>query len=137
MKPRTRPLENTQEVEHFQNYTDYSKTLRSGLVAYGIGGPVLFLTNQSLSDRVSVAPNKRLIIGLFLAGVALQVVLSFLNKWCAWNMYAGENQIAYRLKKRYKVWRIINDWSGLDFCIDAASIIAFICSTWLVLTIFL
>src|SRR5690606_31515166 len=104
---------------------------------YGIGGPVLFLTNQGLSEKVAAAPNKRLIVSLFLAGVALQIALSFINKWCAWNLYAGENDIAYRLKKRYNIWRAVNDWSWLDFAIDAASIIAFVWSTWLVLFIFL
>lgn len=43
----------------FQNYADYSKTLRAWLVAYGIGGPVLFRGQKgsgSFSKRQAVSP---------------------------------------------------------------------------------
>ena len=36
---------------HFENYAEYAKTLRSWLVAYGIGGPVLFLTNKDAPEK--------------------------------------------------------------------------------------
>jgi hypothetical protein len=124
------------EVQHFQNYAEYSKTLRAWLVAYGIGGPILFFTNKDITQAISQAPGKRLIVALFMAGVTCQVLLAFVNKWCAWHIYAGENDRNYRDKRAYKVWAWINDHSSIDFVIDATSLCAFAYSTWLTLRIF-
>lgn len=46
MRPEPDDFDAHQKLEHFNNYADYSRTLRAWLVAYGIGGPVLFVTNK-------------------------------------------------------------------------------------------
>jgi hypothetical protein len=130
------PAPTSEELQNFQNYAEYSKTLRAWLVAYGIGGPVLFFTNQDLTQAIANSPNKRLILALFLIGVSSQVLLAFLNKWCAWHIYAGENDRKYRDKLIYRVWAWINDQSVIDFAIDAISLVAFAYSTWLTLKVF-
>jgi hypothetical protein len=124
------------ELQHFQNYAEYSKTLRAWLVAYGIGGPVLLFTNDALAQAISNAPEKRLIVALFLIGVTSQVLLAFINKWCAWHLYAGEHDRGYRDRRTYKIWAWVADHSIIDFVIDATSLSAFAYSTWLTLRIF-
>lgn len=124
------------ELHHYQNYAEYSKTLRAWLVAYGIGGPVLFFTNKDLAQSISQSPDKRLIITLFMIGVTSQVLLAFINKWCAWHIYAGENDHGHRDRRTYKIWAWINKQSIIDFVIDATSLSAFAYSSWLTLQIF-
>ena len=41
------------EIEElYKAYEEHAKTLRTWLVAYGIGAPVVFLTNEQLSKRL-------------------------------------------------------------------------------------
>ncbi|MGN6456401.1 MAG: hypothetical protein ACTHLV_09380 [Achromobacter mucicolens] len=124
-------------LEYYNNYAEYSKTLRAWLVAYGIGGPILFLTNSGVAETLSKSQDKAKVICLFLLGVSLQVLLAFINKWCAWHMYAGENDSSYTGLLRYRFWLGINSLSILDFFLDAVSIAVFVWATWLVLMAFI
>lgn len=122
---------------HFQNYSDYARSLRTWLVAYGIGGPVLFLTNNILAERVASSGCAKTIIFLFLLGVGLQVLLSLINKWCAWHQYAAVADPKHEDKTSYKFWNFINNQSWLDLGFDIISVAAFITATGLVFNIFL
>jgi hypothetical protein len=124
------------EIAFFASYTEYSKTLRAWLVAYGIGGPVLFLTNDGLSAALKLSAYRDWIVDLFLIGVALQVVLAFINKWCAWHMYVGEYASSFQGQTSYKVWSWLNEKSWLDLVFDGGSIIAFSISTILAVRVF-
>jgi hypothetical protein len=118
---------------HFDNYAEYSKTLRSWLVAYGIGAPVLFLTGKDVPDKIAKSPQLQLIIVLFVGGVALQTVLAFVNKWAAWHMYKGDLDVFYRKKRAYKFWSWVNDQNWIDISIDLISIGSFSIATDIVL----
>ncbi|HTV84813.1 MAG TPA: hypothetical protein VME63_05380 [Dyella sp.] len=122
---------------HFDNYSEYSKTLRSWLVAYGIGGPVLFLTGHDAPDKISHSPLLELIISLFVSGVAFQILLAFINKWAAWHMYKGELDRSYKDTSSYGVWSWINEQNWIDFLIDLGALLAFSVATYIVLHILL
>jgi len=130
------PGTSSAEVAFFANYSEYAKTLRAWLVAYGIGGPVLFLTNDDLSVALKHSAYREWIVNLFLIGVALQVVLAFINKWCAWHMYVGEYDSLFQDQKSYKIWSWLNERSWIDLVIDGASLIAFSVSTLLAVHVF-
>jgi|SRR5579859_2315950 len=137
MRPRRVEDDRQQKKSHFDNYSDYSRTLRAWLVAYGIGGPVLFVSNKELAAKVGTSAHAEEIIIAFLLGVALQIALALINKWSAWHMYAGAGDPDYQRSWRYHFWGFINDQSWVDFWIDVLSIAAFIWATALVLRIFL
>ena len=130
---------------HFANYAEYSKTLRSWLVAYGIGAPVLLLLSKDAPAKVAQSEHIKLIVTLFLFGVALQIALALLNKWAAWNMYKGaySEHLARRsdpacdnhhLSGSYKFWGFINRQSWVDMLVDVGALLAFSAASWLVLT---
>ena len=54
----------------YKVYEEYSKALRTWFVAFGIGGPVLFLTQQDVSNKIVESGNARTIVLLFLIGVS-------------------------------------------------------------------
>lgn len=132
----TAPNASRAEVAFFASYTEYSKTLRAWLVAYGIGGPVLFLTNEDLSAALKLSVYRDCIVDLFLVGVALQVALAFINKWCAWHMYVGEYESSFQAQTSYKIWSWLNERSWIDLVFDGGSLIAFAVSTVLALSVF-
>lgn len=121
----------TEAGEFYKAYEDYSKTLRTWLVAYGIGGPVLMLTNDRVSVVILQSGHGRSIAALFLAGVVIQVVLTAVNKaamWICYYSYDGDADgtdpwwcnIAHWISKQF--------W--LDLLADVASFGAFALATW-------
>ena len=137
MQPHLEDFDANQKDGHWDNYADYSRTLRAWLVAYGIGAPVLFLTNEKISAQVASSGHAREIIFAFLFGVALQIVLALINKWGAWHMYVGAGDHVYQKRFRYWFWGFVNQQSWLDFVLDLSSIAAFVWATWRVLNVFL
>ena len=82
----------TEREEYFKAYEEYSKVLRTWFVAYGIGGPVLLLTNQTLAKAIKASGQGKSLAALFLAGVALQVVLAALNKFSMWGSTSANSR---------------------------------------------
>jgi len=130
---------------HFANYAEYSKTFRSWMVGYGIGGPVLLLTSKDAPQAIATSPHLRQIVTLFVLGVALQILLALINKWAAWQMYRGayakyqhsRHDPEYDRHDRsitYKGWCWINKQSWIDFLVDVGALASFSIATWLVLT---
>lgn len=131
----------------FSVYLDYGRVLRAWLVAYGAGGPVLFLTQEKVAERIAASGQARTIVYLFLAGVLLQVLISLLNKWVNWYLYAyadlsGPKRPERRAgKQRHPSWLYIlagriSRQFWLDILADGGAVVAFGWATLKVLFIF-
>lgn len=121
---------------YFANYADYSRTMRAWLVAYGIGGPVLFLTNDKVSAKLGQSGHAHLVVSLFLLGVGVQVFGAFVNKWAAWHQYRGNEEPDFCTRRSYRAWSWVNDQTWLDVCIDVGTMVVFGWGTWLLLGLF-
>ncbi len=71
-------------TDYYKAYEEHSKVLRTWLVAYGIGAPVLFLTNETLAAKLAGSAVAGRVAALFLVGVAAQVLLAAFNKTVMW-----------------------------------------------------
>lgn len=137
MSDSTPSTDNEDRKVFFQNYADYSKAVRAWLVAYGIGGPVLFVTNDKLTERVAKSGYGAEIIAMFLVGVGLQIVSAMINKWAAWHVYRGIGDAAYQTSMSYKFWNWVNDQTWIDIWADLLALGALAYATWRVLNVFL
>lgn len=72
---------------HYKVYEEHMKTLRAWFVAYGVGGPVLFITQQDFAATLVDSGWSQLIGVLFLVGVLLQALVALFNKWVNWGLY--------------------------------------------------
>ena len=97
---------------------------------------MLFVTNDKVAAKVAASGYAKEIILLFLVGVGLQVVLSFVNKWAAWHLYRGAGDGEYQQSVPYRVWLWINNQAWLDLAVDFASLVALGLATWRVLSVF-
>lgn len=133
----TNPLLNptSEESEYFTVYEEHSKVLRTWLVAYGIGAPALFLTNERIAGLISAAGVGRRMAGLFLLGVALQVLLAALNKTVMWACYYAEGSPNDQEKRRFRLAYWISEQFWIDFLVDIVSLIGFGYATWLAFNI--
>ena len=120
----------------YKAYEEYAKLLRTWFVAYGVGGPVLFLTQSHIADRIAKSGQARAVIYLFLGGVAAQVVLAMLNKWVMWSIYAYSGSTTDRAKVRFRLADWISEQAWLDIVCDVATLALFGIATAKVLLMF-
>ncbi len=116
--------------ELFKVYEEYSKTLRTWLVAYGIGAPVLFLTNERLSKALFGSGQTRFIASWFLTGVILQVFLAVLNKNLMWACYYREEKPELKSSYLFNCADRLSRQYWLDLLVDSATMIVFAVATW-------
>jgi len=99
---------------YFESYAEYNRILRSWFVAYGVGGLALFLVEEKLRDALVRTGEARLVIGLFLSGVAMQILIAGLNKYANWYCYYGEDEPGYQKTRAYRFW----SWIARQFIFD-------------------
>lgn len=110
---------------YFESYAEYNRILRSWFVAYGVGGLALFLVEEKLREALVRTGEARLVIGLFLGGVLLQIVIAGLNKYANWYCYYGEDDPPYQKTRAYRFWSWIARQFILDVIIDLATAVCF------------
>jgi hypothetical protein len=119
------------EQGFYAAYEEHTKTLRTWLVAYGIGGPVLFITHDTLMSAIKKSGEGTSLGVLFLAGVAIQVVLAAINKTIMWRLYKAELD-EEEVDKAGVILRIC-DWLSdkylVDFIADLATVALFAFAT--------
>ena len=105
----------------FDDYDEFAKVLRTWFVAYGIGGPVLLLTNETVRLKLAASGHARCIASAFLIGVGLQVLLALFNKTALWLCYRAEREPRLRQKIVYRAaeWFVYEFW--IDFLADLSS----------------
>ena len=120
----------------FKIYDAHTKILRAWLVAYGVGGPVLILTHEKIAKKVTDSGFGREIALLFIIGVGLQVLLSLVNKWVNWGLYAYSETEQHVKGKRYKACSWTSEQVWFDILLDIGTIGAFGMATWKLMSLF-
>lgn len=123
--PPDEPEPEPEPENHWANYLEYNKTLRTWFVSFGIGGPVLFLVNPAILEALKKSEVGPWVVGLFLAGCGLQIFVALLNKIISWNLYGGESDEPYRETFRYKACEFFNSF-WIDAFFDVLSLAAFV-----------
>jgi hypothetical protein len=124
------PAEVDGSAEYFGVYQHYSNLLRSWLLAYGIGAPVLFLTNEALWQKVVTSRAGSSIAWPFIVGVSLQVLLAAANKAVAWVLYFGELRPDFTSMRRYRCAAWVGEQFWVDLLIDVGSMVFLALGTW-------
>ena len=125
----------TESDEYYKVYEEHSKTLRTWLVAYGAGAPVLVVSNDSLWKALAGGGKIGAFASFFLIGVVAQVLLTITNKHAMWALYYGEIEPTYQQKPDYKFacWVSLQYW--IDIVVDAVTVILFGIGTWVLLSV--
>jgi hypothetical protein len=122
--------------DYYASYSSYLTVLRAWFVAYGIGGPVLFLTQERISKAIAGSGYARAVVYLFISGVALQILIALINKWANWFMFG----LSDSTRRRRHVFCAFVHWLTRQFWIDVVcdigSVVCFGWATVKVLLIF-
>jgi hypothetical protein len=126
------PKENQSDgAGHFEVYGQHSAVLRTWLVAYGIGAPALFLSQDKIWQALAKSGLLPTIGLCFLFGVSLQVLLATVNKSIMWACYYGEAETSYRSTRRYRVACWLSERYSIDISCDMGAIMSFALATYL------
>lgn len=122
--------------EYIDSYKSFALTLRAWLVAYGIGAPVLFASQDAFSELLKNKSAVQPIIYAFLAGVSIQIVAAFLYKASMWYIMSGALDETFKSTYRYKFSDWVSEQLWLELLFDIASIILFAWATTKVLILY-
>ena len=129
-------LTQTDRDGHYNTYFSYATILRAWFVAYGIGGPVLFLTQSEIAAAISQSGWATFVIVLFLLGVSFQIVVAIVNKWVNWHLYFDPDP-ATSTRPKLRAWAYaMSNKFWFDVVCDVGSVVAFGLATLTVLLIF-
>ena len=111
-----------EESGFYEPYAYFARNLRTWFVAYGIGGPVVFLTNESASRAVFSLDIARPIAWLFLGGVALQIVTTMLYKTAMWYQYMSEIEANRKRSWQYMASEWLTDRYWPEAVLDLSTV---------------
>ena len=136
MCEKLKELKKFSEHGFYEPYVAFSRVLRTWLVAYGIGAPVLFASQDAftpiLKDPKTAAP----IIGLFLFGAIVQILAAVIYKYSMGYIYFGELKEVFQKTIRYKVSEWFSEAMWLEMTFDILSIGSFSWATIKVLSLY-
>lgn len=118
--------------EFYDAYVHHSNQLRVWFVAYGIGGPVLIVTNVELWRTLAPTWPGKIAVVLFLLGVVSQILLTMTNKTLMWIIYFGKSHPKVQNRWWYKFSDRLSEVFWLDLVVDFLSIVFMITATVLV-----
>jgi hypothetical protein len=110
---------------YFECYADFSKTLRTWFIAYGVGAPVLLLSCDHIWTELESASGAHVIGWCFLIGAAVQVAEALLYKSAMWCLYRGEELPEVKKSRRYEVSFYVSEAWWLDVIPDVTSLALF------------
>lgn len=110
---------------YYSTYAEYNRALRAWFVAFGVGGPVVFLVNQDLGTKLSELDALMPVAILFLVGAAAQILVALINKISMWCHYYGEANRKFKGTCRYRAARWVGKQFWVDIILDIVSIVAF------------
>jgi hypothetical protein len=124
------------ETGFYEAYKAFTTSLRTWFVAFGIGGPVLFITNDD-ARKVLVDSGEAMTIGLlFLVGVGLQIIEALLYKNAMWHLYVGEVYPTRRSGPLYEFSDWVSECYPLGLMFDIATLGVFGSATVKVILVF-
>lgn len=122
--------------EAIRAYAEYNRILRTWFVAFGIGGPALFLVNDKIAEKLVTLGHLRWVVALFLIGATAQVLGALLNKIANWYVYVCtiDPEMKGSRRQRFADWLMDQFW--IDITIDVITIVSFGVAAWLLMTVF-
>jgi len=126
----SKPQAGDESADYYKVYEEYAKNLRTWFVAYGVGAPVLFVSNKDIAEKLASSHAAPSIAAFFLFGVALQIALALVNKNAMWGCYWTEKYPAEASKKRFRFAHWVSGQYWIDVALDLLTVLFFGVATW-------
>jgi hypothetical protein len=125
-----------QEGGFYEAYSGFARSLRTWFIAYGIGAPVLFLTNKDAWQKIAASGYGQDIAYLFLGGVAVQILAAIIYKTAMWYLYVSELDHHQASNWRYQLSDWVAESYWLEMLFDFTTLVFFGIATFRALQLF-
>ncbi len=122
----------TEDSSYYEPYAHFSRTLRAWLVAYGVGVPVLLVSQEFIAKAIIKAGTGGLITWLFLTGVAIQVLAALLYKYSMAYLYVSEGNSELNGSWRVQSAEWLSKTVWVEALFDVTTIVLMVWGTFLV-----
>jgi len=122
--------------ENHMSYQEYNKALRTWFVAFGIGGPVLLLTRESMLSKLSSEMMLKPVAFLFIFGAAVQIFIAFINKIECWYCYYADVNQDYSKTKIGKFMLWLDNQFWIDILCDIMTIVSYLIAIILIFHVY-
>ena len=113
----------------YEPYSAFARIVRTWLVAYGVGAPVIFLSNQHIFTRLQSSDSVAEVALFFGIGVGFQLIPAILFKTAMWYLYFGELHPRLQDRWRYHASYWLSEKYWLEAASDLASIVLYVWAT--------
>ncbi len=123
--------------DYYNPYRDYAWRFRIWLVAFGVSAPIALLSNSAAYSTIKSSCAATAAIWMMFAGVLIQILLTWLYKWCMWILYMCE---IGQIKIDDCRFRIAHDLSTsflTEFILDLLTVLLFIAASAILLLVLL
>ena len=110
-----------EESDFYAPYAEFAKTLRTWLIAYGIGVPALLVSTDKCWEKIVATGQIRSLGMIFLSAVAIQVAVALLYKSLMWQLYIAEIHPEREQTRLYRFAQYVSDLFWPEFLLDVIS----------------
>ena len=125
------------ETGFYAAYSEFARNLRIWFLAYGIGATAIFVTNEGAGRKLLASGAAETVIYLFLAGVAVQILVALLYKSAMWFLYMAEIDAENKDSWTYTASVFVSDDYWLELGCDLATIVCFGAATYHLIKVFI
>ena len=123
--------------DYYRPYRDYAWRFRIWLVAFGVSTPIALLSNSAAYAAIKLSCAATAAIWMMLGGVLIQILLTWLYKWCMWTLYMCEIGQIKIDDSRFRIAHDLSTSFSIEFILDLATVLLFFASSAILLSILL
>jgi hypothetical protein len=106
------------------------KTLRAWLGTYSVGVPAFLFTRETALRRLVQHEDAYRVALMFAIAIALQVALTFINKYTQWLVYARHSEPSGWDNKLTRWAEKVSEWIWIDLLFDFGTIVFLVMGTY-------
>ena len=112
--------------EFHEGYREYNRLLRAWFVGFGVGGPVILLTQEKL--RVDLVQQGLLgfVVLCFLIGAASQILIAFINKVECWYCFYARFKPSFAATRTGRFMLRLDKQFWIDISCDVITMAAYV-----------
>lgn len=118
------------ESGFYEAYSGFAKTLRTWLIAFGVGAPIIFFQSPEAWAALGKNGAVRPFVYCFLIGIAIQVFCSLLFKTAMWYLYMSELGEIQEDAWQFTASQWVSTAYWLELFLDVATISLFTYATF-------
>ena len=110
-----------QVKDFLEGYGTSTNLLKAWLGAYSVGVPAFLFTHDKILTKLVAQGRAACIAELFAAAIALQVLVTLINKYVQWGVYA-RHSTPKRINGYTNLCERMSEWIWLDALADLATV---------------